>query len=83
VARTACRAAKRSQEDLQVELDRANRISATLVSAARLLSVTLDLRQLELLQHARVQNTEYTNGMVLAAEVELDSRCVAREEGRI
>jgi hypothetical protein len=30
-----------------------------------------------------VQNTEYTNGMVFAAEVELDSRCVAREEGRI
>jgi hypothetical protein len=30
-----------------------------------------------------VQNAEYTNGMVLAAEVELDSRCVAREEGRI
>lgn len=34
----------------------------------------VDLRQFELLQHTRVQDTEDTDGVVLAAEVELDSR---------
>jgi hypothetical protein len=37
-----------------------------------------NLRQLEFLQDAGMQDTEDTDGVVLAAEVELDSRCVAR-----
>jgi hypothetical protein len=35
------------------------------------------LRQLEFMQHTWMQDTKYTDSVVLAAEVELDSRSVA------
>jgi hypothetical protein len=41
------------------------------------------VRQLELLQHAGVQDTEDADGVVLAAEVDLDGGGVAGEEGRV
>jgi hypothetical protein len=45
--------------------------------------IVRDLRKLELLQNAGVQNAKDTDGVVLAAEVELDSRCVACKERRV
>lgn len=54
-----------------------------MVSAGRRGESVEDLRQLELLQNTRMQNTKDTDGVVLAAEVELDSRGVACEERRV
>jgi hypothetical protein len=42
-----------------------------------------NLRELKLLQHARMQNPKDANGVVLAAKIDLDSRGVTSQERRI
>jgi hypothetical protein len=48
-----------------------------------MLRAGVDLRQLELLQHTRMQNTKDTNSVVFAVEIELDRRGVSLQERRI
>lgn len=75
-----------SQKDFKIELDRANGVSTNKsahIHNSLKNSQIKNLRQLEFLQHTRVQDAEDANGVVLAAEVDLDSRGVAREEGRV
>jgi hypothetical protein len=65
-----------SQENLEVELNRADRVPESGVSNVEsgIDFILCDVRQLEFLQDTRMQNAKDTDSVILAAEVELDSR---------
>lgn len=78
-----CHRSSCSQENLEVELERADGISANSVSIILQPQSVQNLRQLKLLQHAWMQNAKDTDGVVLATEVELDRRRMAGQESGI
>lgn len=71
------------QEDFEVELECADGVTVEGFSTKSRRGRRWSLREFESLQHGRVQDTKDANGVVLAADVELDSRRVALEEGGV